>query len=164
MPGLILIHVDKGGPVSATMVLSYNVLKLVWERKKYIVYPITAWWTLAWSWQSAVLYHEGYLGKYEMQSPRVVKPLAVVVVLVLVVLVVVALVFFFQQIYNAHILTKHNTCRIIRWWLSGRCKAHLDDNQDMDKYLHPENMDALISNKLYHARKWAMGICASIYS
>ena len=37
--------------------------------------------------------------------------------------------FIFQQIYNAHNLTKHNAWNIIRWWLSGECKAHLADNQ-----------------------------------
>ena len=37
--------------------------------------------------------------------------------------------FIFQQIYNAHLLTKHNICNIIHWWLSGKCKAHLADNQ-----------------------------------
>ena len=39
--------------------------------------------------------------------------------------------FIFQEIYNAHILTKHNTCNIIRWWLSEKCKAHLPDNQNI---------------------------------
>ena len=37
--------------------------------------------------------------------------------------------FYFQQIYNAHNLNKHNAWNIIRWWLSGECKAHLADNQ-----------------------------------
>ena len=37
--------------------------------------------------------------------------------------------FIFQQIYNAYILTNDYTCNIIRWWLSGKCKAHLADNQ-----------------------------------
>ena len=37
--------------------------------------------------------------------------------------------FIFQQIYNAHILTNHYTCNIIRWWLSEKCKDHLADNQ-----------------------------------
>ena len=32
-------------------------------------------------------------------------------------------------VYNAHILTEHNACNIIRWWLSGKCKAHLADNR-----------------------------------
>ena len=43
--------------------------------------------------------------------------------------VVVVVVIYFQQISNAHILTKYNACNIIRWWLSGKCKAHIADNQ-----------------------------------
>ena len=41
--------------------------------------------------------------------------------------------FIFQQIYNAHILYKHNTCNIMLWWLSVRCKAHLADNKSNAK-------------------------------
>ena len=40
----------------------------------------------------------------------------------------VVVILFSKQIYNAHILTNHYTCNIIRWWLSGKCKAHLADN------------------------------------
>ena len=43
--------------------------------------------------------------------------------------------FIFQQIYNAHNLTKHNAWNIIRWWLSGECKAHLADNSGTPRYL-----------------------------
>ena len=33
-------------------------------------------------------------------------------------------------------LTKHNACNIIRWWLSGECKAHLADNQYRVRVVH----------------------------
>ena len=40
--------------------------------------------------------------------------------------------FIFQQIYNAHILTNHYTCNIIRRWLSEKGKANFADNLTSD--------------------------------
>ena len=62
-----------------------------------------------------------------------------------------------QQIYNAHISTKHNACNIICWWLSGKCKAYLADNQTENRniYIYKDMTLSTIDMDFHISSTWA---------